>query len=256
MTELKDLNPHPRDERIQQDPNFLHNHIYQIDKETNHGYISGTSFIRQFFGKFDPKKIIKKNYDNWQRNKDVRYHGKTPEEIEKQWQKKGKDTSQLGTFMHDLIEKYYNNEKILDYSLEWVYFLDFDKDHNYLTPYRTEMMIFTEDYKLVGTCDALFKDGDEYVLMDWKRKPAEKYKGKIFNNAKYPINHIPDNSYWQDCLQLNLYKYILESKYRLKIKKMKLVLLHPKNSQYETFDVPELGNEIKSMLKERELEIK
>jgi len=248
---LKNKNKHPRDNRIKQHEDFIDNHIYLIDDESKHGYISGTSFINKFFTGFDAKKIIDTYYQRWQDTQHPKYYGLTREEIKDTWKQNGKDASQLGTELHEHIELYYNDEKVSNIALEWAYFLSFVDDFPELEPYRTEWMVFDDENKICGTIDKVFKRDDKYVIYDWKRKPQEKYEKKNIHTAKYPISHIPEMSYWQDCLQLNLYSYILETKYGLEIEEMNLLLLHPDNSSYIRYKVPNLREEIINILNER-----
>ena len=47
--------------------------------------------------------------------------------------------------------------------------------------------------------------------------------------ATHNVDYIPDTNYWHYCLQLNVYKAILEEKYGKKVTELYLVCLHPNN---------------------------
>ena len=97
------------------------------------------------------------------------------------------------------------------------------------------------------------KDNGELFLFDWKRST------KIVNGAGYLIerdfnygfeelSHIADNSFNRYSLQLNLYKYIIESNYGKKISSMNLLILHPNYHTFFHLQVPVLENETKFLI--------
>jgi hypothetical protein len=150
-----------------------------------------------------------------------------------------------------------------DESPEFDYFLKFEKDHEKkLTPYRTEWMVYHEDLKLSGSIDMVFQNKKgELEIYDWKRSKAIEYDFDIPRYAKYAltpcISHFPDKNYWHYSLQLNVYKYILESKYGKKITKMCLVCLHPNNATktYEVHEVRHLETEIADLMELRKQQV-
>ena len=66
-----------------------------------------------------------------------------------------------------------------------------------------------------------------------------------------------DSGHWHYCLQLNIYKAILESKYGIKVSEMQLVCLHPdnKNRNYMCIEMVDLSDEVASLLQMRSLEV-
>ena len=238
-------NQHPRDLEITFDEGP---HIYTINGDSL--YTSVTTFNHSHFEHFDADKIINnmmKNSEKWRKNK---YYGMTKEEIKQLWNNNGKEASEAGTKMHYDIECYYNGCPNENYSQEYKYFLEFAKIHENLIPYRTEWMVFHEEYKIAGSIDMIFENDDGTLsIYDWKRC---KDIAKTSNWNKYShnklIDHIPDTNYWHYCLQLNTYKYILENKYDKTIKDMYLVCLHPDKKKYEKIKVCDLQNEVKLLL--------
>ena len=65
------------------------------------------------------------------------------------------------------------------------------------------------------------------------------------------LTHISDTNYWHYTLQLNIYKFILESKYGFKVKDLHLVVIHPDNvsDNYEKIKLPFIQNEVVKLLK-------
>lgn len=88
-----------------------------------------------------------------------------------------------------------------------------------------------------------------YAIYDWKR--AEKISAESDFYHKYSIhpklsNKIPDTNFWHYAMQLNIYKYILERNYNIRIDELCLVKLHPNNvsNNYELIDIPDLQKEV------------
>ena len=88
-------------------------------------------------------------------------------------------------------------------------------------------------------------------IYDWKRcKNIEKFNnfGKKFckRNATYSCTN-----YWHYTMQLNIYKYILETKYDLKVKDLHLVVIHPENTcdNYEKMQCPFIQDDVRTLLK-------
>lgn len=242
---LSKINKHERDSRIRFDEKP---HIYYVDEVAYD--ISVTKFVHDFFEKFNPDTVISKFYEYWQSNENSEYFGLSPEEIKEMWKQNGMEASKMGTMLHRDIELFYNEQDIENDSQEFKHFLDFQKDNEHLKPYRTEWEIFDEDYKLAGSIDCVFEHEGEFHIFDWKRVKEIKENNK-YQEGKYPLNHLPDANYWHYSLQLNIYKYILESKYGLKVGNLSLVVLHPEKDSYELVKAVDLSEEVKLMLEER-----
>jgi len=241
---------HPRDDRI---TFYEPTHTYTIDGSSK-GIISGTGFLHQFFGHFNPKDTIKKmmKSPNWPKSP---YFGMKAEEIEKSWNDKGKDASTKGTAMHLAIEQFMNGaESVIDPEViqtkEYQYFLNFWKDHGAdLEPYRAEWSVFSEDHRLCGQIDMLFrrKSDGQFLIYDWKRSREIKTSNK-FQKGLAPLDHLDDCNYWHYTLQLNLYRWILEYLYDMKIADMYLIICHPENGNYKRMRLNRLDDEIEAML--------
>ena len=246
MDFLSKKHSHPRDSRIsfEEGP-----HVYTIDEIDNAiaKYTSVTTWIHSHFERFDADKIIK-NMMASKKWPDSKYFGKTPEEIKQMWNNSGKDASSAGTKLHYDIECYYNQCANKNDSIEYKYFENFLKKFSHLKPYRTEWMVFHEELKFAGSIDMVFENEDGTLsIYDWKRSKDIK---KINSWDKYShteeISHLPDCNYWHYCLQLNLYKAILEEKYNKKVTDLYLVCLHPNNlnNNFQRIKVCNLQSEI------------
>lgn len=244
MVLLSEKNKHDRDLMItfEEGP-----HIYTINGDSS--YTSVTTFNHKHFDVFDADKIIDNmmNSHKWVSNK---YFGMSKNEIKELWKNNGKNAAEAGTKLHYDIECFYNNSPNINDTDEYRFFLRFSVNHNNLTPYRTEWMIFHENYKIAGSIDMVFQNEDGTLsIYDWKRcKDIQKTSSWNKFSKNDLISHIPDTNYWHYCLQLNTYKFILEDKYDKVIKDMYLICLHPEKSDYEKIKVCDLQDEVKLLL--------
>ena len=88
----------------------------------------------------------------------------------------------------------------------------------------------------------VFYNGDDntYSIYDWKRVKEIKKTGFGKTCLIPGLSHIHDANYWHYCFQLNIYKFILESKYDKKIRDLHLVVIHPENesNNYDKIKMP------------------
>ena len=265
-------NLHPRDKHIQF---FEEGHKYIVDLEPNVKYTSVTTWVHEHFEKFDSDKIIQKMMSGPGWKEGHKYWGKTADEIKNGWNSNKDIVSSAGTDLHFQIECFNNNSILQDYTnkdlyeyyisenidksiefpLEWQYFINFVRDHPLLKPYRTEWTVFNEDIKISGSIDMIYENPDGTLsIYDWKRS---KNITRINTFNKFSITpsicHLPDSNFWHYALQLNIYKYILESKYDKIVKDLFLVRLHPDaiEKNYELIELPILSVEITDLVQDR-----
>lgn len=248
---LKDKNPHERDTHIRFEER---GHVYYIKREK--GYKSVTTLVHDSFEKFNADKIIDKMMasDKWP---DSKYFGMTKQEIKDSWKANGAEAAKMGTAMHAMFEYYYNGIKqdVIDSYVgtpEYDYFMNFIRDHPELVPYRTEWNVYDEDYRIAGSIDMLFINDDGTIsIYDWKRcKSIDRHNNFGKKCLREGLQHLDDTNYWHYALQLNIYKFILETKYGLTVKDLHLVVIHPENSiqNYEKIQLPFIQNEVKILL--------
>lgn len=248
LTKLSDINAHARDRNIFFDEAP---HIYFIDgKPAN---TSVTSLVHQYFPTFDADAIIDKMMNSpwWYKNK---YYGQTKDEIKEQWKQSGVFACTHGTYMHKTIEEYYNGWPLSHPDTpEFDMFLSFAQDHkNLVKAYRTEWEVYIEEYDLAGSIDMVFQnlEDDTYSIYDWKRTKEIKYTNK-YSKGFGALSAYDDCNYVHYSLQLNIYKYILETKYGMTIRDMYLVCMYPEYENYKKIEVLNLQDEVGKILAER-----
>ena len=216
---------------------------------------SVSNVVGMFFREFDAVGIsLKKCFGNETEAAKLR----------ESWECKGAVASQAGTFMHKQIEDYLNGKQVpdllcdvsfngnfirhnevVDISREWSYFKAFERSVSF-TPFRTEWRVYDADARIAGTLDFVCacEDGT-YEIYDWKRSnkidPTERNRWASGLNG---LEHLTDTSYIHYCLQQNLYRYILQKNYGIKISRMNLVVLHPELPTFRVVPVPPMEREV------------
>lgn len=263
MDSLKKQHMHERDQYIDFEEE---SHVYTIDHplSKNKQYTSVTTWIHTMFAEFDAIKIIAsmRKKETWSKSK---YFGKTDEEIMDGWNKNRDNAASLGTKMHFNIECFYNNQPVVDESIEYNYFQSFEKmrlqdsiEKTWI-PFRTEWTVFDEDYLLAGSIDMIFEDPNGKLhIFDWKRckqiqksNPWQKYA------IVDCIEGVPDTNYWHYTIQLNLYRIILERKYNKEVADLWLVCLHPenKNKSFIRIKIPIVSEDVSKLFAYRKKQI-
>ena len=236
-----ELNSHPRDSRLLFDPE---SHTYYIEGRP---LKSVTTLVEECFPQFDAL--------YWAHRK-APQEGLTPEELMAKWEAEACRARDLGTTMHDKIERYYLGEDSGDDTDAYRLFRCFAAV-NRLYPFRTEWRIYLEEYGIAGTLDFLERTPDgTYNIYDWKRSRRlinrfgmVEATSPFRKTGLHPISHLPDCSYYHYALQVSVYRYILEQKYGINVNKMRLGVFHPSYSGYYIVDLPYLRNEVISILK-------
>lgn len=244
---FNDINAHPRDCRISFEPI---SHVYTATCAD--GSLveckSVTTVVGDFFEKFDA--------DYWANRKATPF--RTAEMIKAEWERKGQIARDLGTQLHDWIERFYLGEAPQPEALAdkaFSNFLAFAKNTE-LHPYRSEWRIFSEKYRVAGTLDFLVcSPQGVYEIYDWKRssKLLDSNHGLICSNSfgktgRVFLSHIPDTTYHHYALQLSLYRYILEEEYGICVSQGHLGIFHPDYNEPVVKDVPYYRNEAQSIL--------
>jgi hypothetical protein len=256
MDYLARKNAHPRDEHIQF---FEEGHRYVVYGESGK-YTSVTTWNHSMFGHFDADKAVRTVMKNRRYKKDptYKYYLKTPEEMKQMWEDNRDAAASAGTQMHLNIEQFYNGLTVKNSSKEFLFFLEFWRDFvDVFEPYRTEWCVFHEELRLSGSIDMVYRHrltGDFYIY-DWKRTPEIVWTSKfeeVYSHVPC-LSDIPDTNFWHYSLQLNTYRYILETKYGLHIAGMCLIVLHPDNPQgtYDRVEVHDLRDRMGDIWKYR-----
>lgn len=150
----------------------------------------------------------------------ARKENKTVKQVKQEW----KESTGYGSYVHKTIEDYINLGSITE-SPELKRFINVMNKFK-LTPVCNEWVIYNEDIKRASPVDLICLDEQgKIVIIDLKtmKKPISmtSYKDK---KMIYPLNTLPDAKYFKQCLQIGIYKYWIEEKYKLPVADVNYVL--------------------------------
>lgn len=248
---LAEKHTHPRDAHV---TFYEQGHVYEIDGSSE-GITSVTTLVKQFARPFDADKVIRKIRAGKHYGPGHKYYGLTDDEIKTQWKTTGEDAATQGTHMHAQIEAVYNGEEVDEDTPEFDLFRAFLADHVHLTPYRTEWVVYDEELRIAGSIDMVFQNADGTLsIYDWKRSKEIKRSG--FDKMRFPLDHLYDANFVHYSLQLNIYRYLLESRYGADVRDLFLVVLHPDQRAYQKIACLDLRNEVQDLMELRRLQIR
>ena len=254
MQTFKDAGQYEQDAHIDFEPE---EHIYIRDGKER--LLPVSTLIAYFFEAFDALTAAERSASRNQTS---------VEETLDKWDKIGKMASEVGTFVHAQTENYFQHGHFdTDYPFtfnggtehisvarEKQQFMDFIRDYH-IEPYRQEWPVYDEELNIAGTIDLICKEADAtFTIYDWKRS------GKVVNAQGQPIVEafgykmsfngirLPDTALYHYCIQQNLYRYMLESHYGIKIKAMNLVVLCPEYPTYFVAEVPKMDEVIEQVV--------
>lgn len=238
-------NKYPEDLEIKFNPQ---KHLYTFKDIEFH---SVSEIVSLFFPNF--------NIEYWS-NHIAHVKGLDPEYVKETWEAKSQKSKILGSFLHETIEKYFlrktynlklnfnyqgnilNINEIVEISTEFEYFLKFIEDLK-IVPFRTEWRIFDKQKLIAGTVDLVCKNGDKFIIYDWKRS-EQIFRPNSNEHGFGKLSHLENTSENKYYLQQNFYKYILEKNYNITIDKMFIVILHETFGTYKIIEVPIMQKEI------------
>ena len=174
--------------------------------------------------------LLKETLSNWD---DILAEIVLPDaEIKSMWTIGSLKASTSGTWMRAMFEYCLNGFDVCPGPMqhEFQIFLKFLAKHEYAQVWRTEWMIHAHREDLAGSIDLVLRDPEDggLMLVDWKRSEKLPRKYETFGvPMRAPLDHVPDCQGYHYRLQLNIYKWILETSYEHKVTKMFVVCAHP-----------------------------
>ena len=254
MQTFRDAGRYEQDADIDFEPDE-HIYIYKGIKRM----LPVSSLIAYFFEEFQ---ALPQAENQW------RYKGTPVEESLDKWAKSGRMASEVGTFVHLQTENYFqrgyfetecrlqfgSDTEVVSVEQEKLHFLHFIRDYQ-IEPYRQEWPVYDKDLNIAGTIDLICQNDDgEYTIYDWKRSSrvvnaqgqpiVEAFRGRMSYNGI----SLPDTSFYHYCIQQNLYRYMLESHYGIRVKSMNLVVLSPDYPTYYVVPIPKMDQIVQQII--------
>lgn len=190
------------------------------------------------------------------RNRGVRQAEERALALTKLWNSLGTDASERGTYIHRQCELHCNDEPF-ERTVETEQYLRFREENPWLKPYRTEWSVFAYArggaHVVAGQIDGLYVDErtGKYEMIDYKVTAHELNEDNPYRKfGKYPFHDLVDNAYGHYCVQQQVYRYILETEYGIKVERCRLLRLHETISSYQLVEVKDLRERVEIVFKQ------
>lgn len=183
--------------------------------------------------------------------------GQTAEEVQKEWEAKGKVATDHGTRIHEALERYEKTAIILpdDENLRPM-ILALTSEYKDYYQVHQEVTLYDEEFEIAGTADHIIETTKHKSsilnLDDYKTNIS---KGIYFENKykKYllgPFSHVQDTNYYDYSLQLSCYARMLENLTGRKIGTLSIVFIPPLNPlAYRRIPVNYMKMEVDALFK-------
>jgi len=204
---------------------------------------SVTKFIQRFHKEFDS--------DYWSKKK-AEQAGVEQEEILAEWKKLNERANFIGHSTHEWIENYFNGVyQKLPNDLDVVDRINkfntiFAKHLFKLEPIKFEQRVFSKEWGLAGTFDALFHHNDNLFILDWKSNKSFTTDNTYGEKLLEPFEDLDKCHLNEYSLQVSLYKLILQ-KIGLDVKMCYLLHIGP-DSDAKIYKALDLSDKLEKYL--------
>jgi hypothetical protein len=221
-----------------------------IHKLTGEKFKSVTTVLGMLEPEFNSEQVALAISQQDPSRKKEKYQNMSQEEILVEWKRINDEANAYGTEIHEIMERYLLANKIYipknDYEKEII--SKFQKVDDMSGDIYPETILFSEKYKIAGTCDILeIKDG-YFNILDFKTNKEIDYISKYDNWLNKPVTHLSDCNFNIYALQLSLYAYMFQMQTKMKVGKLQIFYLNPTTSEFITIPIPYLGRDVKAVL--------
>lgn len=230
-------------------------HVYAIKGKRADSTV--TKSLEELCGSFDANLVAGKllNSYTWKKNKHFEKcnydemgneltTAQKAERLKLQWEM----DRNLGTQLHKFIESQYETDAEQSVQIDGAnkrayFYFEMTRLCNDWLPLMFEMRVFDAAANLAGSIDGVYVPNAIYprqvIIVDWKRKKlTTTVNGQCFDHplmAKYARG-----SYWRDCMQVNMYRELIEQNYNLQVIEMYLVAFPPNEPNFELYGIPKM----------------
>lgn len=234
------------------------NHLYKIDGEFTNSP-SVTRLLKKFKKEFDKEAAAAKT---------AKRLNTTVKQVLADWEINNLYSTTIGTMLHKYIENSYlgikeefqgNFDRLgydekkdiaKNFPLLVKQFKNFHKDYKHLECIKNEIMLGdVEDTKICGMSDMLIFNNKtkKLEILDFKTNKRMEKKSKYGGKLLYPFDDMYEGELNEYAIQLNTYKYFVESYTDLKIDKIRIIWFNVKNTDYQVFDLQQMQPKIIDM---------
>ena len=190
-------------------------HRYSLKSQPEKRLVSATSLLKKL-DDFDEK--------YWSEKK-AKERGVSAEQVRDEWKSISKAATDRGTVVHKYMEDRALGKRVEGSGIENYRPTLIKLYRELVGKYKiicTELRMYDPDLGVSGTCDKLAfnLETKKFALLDYKTgKPLQRvptYVDKVTGEVKEskfklkaPYAHLPKSNYWKYCLQLSIYRHML-----------------------------------------------
>ncbi len=225
-----------------------------FDDKTHQYFYRGFPFksVTQRISLFEKKADFTQIAEDVSHNPMSQYFQREAHDILAEWKDKGIAAGTKGKVIHKIAEclaigadadaRELAKDKYFEYYESLARFFSTSK----VDVVFPEVIVFGDKAQVAGTIDLITYNGDGSVdIWDWKTSEKEL---KIFGDGTFfekPLNFVPCNKYWSYSLQLQAYRYILQS---IGISVRNATLVHLREKNYEILVTKTMEQEAADLL--------
>ena len=218
-------------------------HTYTNTK-TKEKYVSVTTLLGKYKTPFDADlhatRVANKN-------------GVPKEMVLEMWQQETKVATDRGTKIHKLMENYINS---CDKNDEYYYLYEsydsvVSESIDKFKGVNSELLLHNNEFKIAGTSDLIYDQGDYFTISDFKTNKKFKYSSDFNDYFKAPISHLQYCEHNVYALQMSLYAKLYEEMTNKKCKK--IVVFYLKDDKWIDIHCNYLKLEVEAILKDYRL---
>jgi len=220
-------------------------------KKTGECFKSVTGVLSMLEPEFDAEEVALAISRQDPEKKQEKYQNMSHEDILAEWKRINDEANEYGTQIHEILERYLLADRVYipknDYERDII--LKYQKVDNMKGDLYPETILFSEKYKLAGTCDLIEECGDYFNVWDNKTNKKINYISQYDKWLKKPVSHLSDCQYNIYSLQMSIYAYMYQMQTKKKVGRLGLYYLNPeKDYEFEIIPCPYLGREAKDIL--------
>jgi len=220
-------------------------------KKTGECFKSVTGVLSMLEPEFDAEEVALAISRQDPEKKQEKYQNMSHEDILAEWKRINDEANEYGTQIHEILERYLLADRVYipknDYERDII--LKYQKVDKMKGDLYPETILFSEKYKLAGTCDLIEECGDYFNVWDNKTNKKINYISQYDKWLKKPVSHLSDCQYNIYSLQMSIYAYMYQMQTKKKVGRLGLYYLNPeKDYEFEIIPCPYLGREAKDIL--------
>lgn len=208
---------------------------------TEEKYVSVTTLLGKYKTPFDKDlhatRVANKN-------------GVPKEMVLEMWRQEAKVATDKGTKIHKLMENYISyGEKNEEYNHLYESYDSILKDSiDKFKKVNSEMLLYNNEFKVAGTSDLIYDQGDHFTISDFKTNKKFKFSSEFNEYFKGPIEHLQYCEHNMYALQMSLYAKLYEEMTKKKCKK--IVVFYLEDNKWKDIHCNYLKLEVEAILKD------